>query len=229
MTIGVPAEHRTGVRIRDGWHAPVGGVLLLVCSVIASSGLIAGASLATLASWVLYVEAERATPPGSPGFARMQRMARWSQPQLAGALLVGLSTLQGEFDFGVPQFRLLYHPILIVIAAGIGLVTARLRVGRGSAVTAAGFFILFRFGLALLIGGLADHELLQRESTGNAARLTAAAYSVLLAIAVVWVASMAWDLARLAGRDPDRRRDRRLHDPRDRRDVEAVELGLAHP
>ena len=29
---------------------------------------------------------------------------------LAGAFLVGLSTVQAEFDFSVPQFRLLSHP-----------------------------------------------------------------------------------------------------------------------
>src|SRR5205085_9637464 len=72
----------------------------------------------------------------------------------AGAFLVGLSTLQGEFDFGVPQFRAVYQPILIMLAAGIGLVTARIRAGRGGAIGAALFFLVLRGGLSLIIVGL---------------------------------------------------------------------------
>jgi hypothetical protein len=69
----------------------------------------------------------------------------------AGAFLVGLSTLQGEFDFGVPQFRAVYQPILIMLAAGIGLVTARIRAGRGGAIGAVLVFLVIRGGLTLLI------------------------------------------------------------------------------
>jgi len=46
---------------------------------------------------------------------------------VAGALIIGLSTFQAEFDFGVPQFRLLFHPVLIAFAAGMALVAARSR------------------------------------------------------------------------------------------------------
>jgi hypothetical protein len=38
-----------------------------------------------------------------------------------GGLLIGLSTFQAEFDFGVPQFSLVFHPVLIAVAAGIAL------------------------------------------------------------------------------------------------------------
>ena len=41
-----------------------------------------------------------------------------------------LSTFQGEFDFGVPQFRLVLHPVLIMLAAGD-------RAGRPHASTSA--------------------------------------------------------------------------------------------
>ena len=37
---------------------------------------------------------------------------------LLGSFLVALSTFQGEFDFGVPQFRQVLHPVLIMLAAG---------------------------------------------------------------------------------------------------------------
>ena len=61
---------------------------------------------------------------------------------LAGGFLIGLSTFQAEFDFGVPQFDFLFQPMLIALAAGIGLVSARLWGGRGTAFGAVVFFIV---------------------------------------------------------------------------------------
>ena len=58
-----------------------------------------------------------------------------------GGLLVGLSTFQAEFDFGVPQYRLVFQPMLIALAAGAALVAARLWIGRGGAIGAALFFL----------------------------------------------------------------------------------------
>jgi len=72
----------------------------------------------------------------------------------SGGLLVGLSTFQGEFDFGVPQFRLAFEPVLLALAAGIALVATRVIVGRGAALGAVVFFWLIRGVLALLVGGL---------------------------------------------------------------------------
>ena len=69
-----------------------------------------------------------------------------------GGLLLGLSTFQAEFDFGVPQFNFLFEPMMIMLAAGVGLVAARLYAGRGAALGAALFFLVARGGLALLIG-----------------------------------------------------------------------------
>ena len=43
--------------------------------------------------------------------------------------MIGLSTFQAEFDFGVPQFQLVFQPMLIMLAAGVGLV-ARAHLGR---------------------------------------------------------------------------------------------------
>ena len=50
-----------------------------------------------------------------------------------GGLLIGLSTFQAEFDFGVPQFHMVFQPVLIAIAAGIALVAARIWIGPGAA------------------------------------------------------------------------------------------------
>ena len=155
---------------RDGQRsitAPVGGVLLVACGTIALAGfplddvwhrifgqdvtlwgpthiqMVAGASLSTLAMWVLAVEGARAAGA---------QLAKGMEVAIAGAFLIGLATLQAEFDFAVPQFRLLYQPVLISLAAAIGLVAARVRVGRGGAIGAALFFLALRGVLALLVG-----------------------------------------------------------------------------
>jgi hypothetical protein len=37
---------------------------------------------------------------------------------IVGGFLIGLSTFQAEFDFGVPQYAQVFHPFLIALAAG---------------------------------------------------------------------------------------------------------------
>jgi hypothetical protein len=123
--------------------------------------LFGGASLSVLGALVLLTEgirardAARATtaredgvvpPAGNTGTTR-----RLLQVSLAGALLIGLSTVQGEFDFAVPQFRLVLHPVLLMLAASIALIAARAYVGKGGALAAALFFIAVRGILSLLV------------------------------------------------------------------------------
>jgi hypothetical protein len=98
--------------------------------------------------WVLYVEGSRAA--GLP----TQRAVELS---LAGAFLIGLAALQAEFDFGVPQFRLLYEPLLIAFAAALPMVSARAVAGRGAALGAVAFFFVVRGLLALWVGPLTGH------------------------------------------------------------------------
>jgi hypothetical protein len=71
---------------------------------------------------------------------------------LMGGFLIGLSTFQAEFDFGVPQYRFVFEPLLLALAAGAALTAARLWIGRGGALGAALFFIAIRGVLALLVG-----------------------------------------------------------------------------
>jgi hypothetical protein len=70
----------------------------------------------------------------------------------AGAFLVGLSTLQGEFDYGVPQFQLVFQPILLMLAASVGLVAARVRIGRFGALQAVAAFLVIRGLLSAAVG-----------------------------------------------------------------------------
>jgi hypothetical protein len=171
LLIGADEDSPTALRYRRGWRVPVGGVLLTVCGVIALLGfplddvwhrifgqdvtlwspthiqMVGGASLATLCLWILVIEGRRSTRP----MPRPELNPRLTDIMLAGAFLIGASTLQAEYDYAVPQFRLLYHPVLIMVAAGIALVPARVRLGRYGAIKAVLFFLAVRGILTLLI------------------------------------------------------------------------------
>lgn len=159
------------VRLTERWRVPVGGIMLTACSVIALAGfplddvwhrlfgqdvtawgpthiqLIGGASLATLGCWALLIEGARCAPDPTKRLGTF--ITRSHDVLLAGAFLVGLSTLQVEFDYGVPQFRLLYHPVLLALGGSIALVAARIRLGRGGALAAVGVFLAIRGALSL--------------------------------------------------------------------------------
>lgn len=168
------------VRITRHWYAPVAGLYIAGCGLYALIGfplddvwhrlfgqdvtlwgpthlmLIGGAGLAT-AGIVLLVREGELSGQSEP----MPPRVRYVLLSIAfGALLIGLSVFQGEFDFGIAQFRLVFAPFLIVIAAGISLVAARIYVGPGAAVVAAVFFLLMRGLVSLVVGevlGQAHH------------------------------------------------------------------------
>src|SRR3954462_2159054 len=181
-------DHPDGVTLRPGWRVSIGGALLLLCGMIALAGfplddlwhtlfgqdvtlwgpthiqMIGGASLATLAIWILQEEGARRRPAQRAAALRRGGPAalliRRSTIAAGGAFLIGLPTLQGEFDFGVPQFRAVSQPVLIMLAAGIGLVAARVRGGRGGAIGAVVVFLAVRGGLTLLIGPILGRSIL---------------------------------------------------------------------
>jgi hypothetical protein len=178
--LGADDRDRAALTLAPGWRVPLGGALLLLCGSIAMLGfplddvwhrlfgqdvtlwgpthvlMIGGASLAPIAAWLLLVEGRRAA--GRPRSRRMTLLA-W-EVQIAGATLIGLSTLQLEFGFGVPQFQLVFHPVLIALAASIALVAARLRLGRGGALAATGFYLLVTTPIVLIIGPGFGHSFL---------------------------------------------------------------------
>jgi hypothetical protein len=169
---GVP----TSIRIAEDWRAPLGGVLIFLCGAFALSGfplddvwhtlfgqdvtlwgpthvlMIGGASLSALGVWVLLVEGRRAAGWSEQQERRQPLWLRLRTVMIVGGFLVGLSTLQGEFDYGVPQFQLVFQPILLMIAAGVGLVAARLRLGRFGALQAVAAFLFVRGLFTLVIG-----------------------------------------------------------------------------
>jgi uncharacterized membrane protein len=183
VAIFLPTERpgRAAVRIAEGWHAPLGGVLIAACAVFALSGfplddvwhrlfgqdvtlwgpthllLFGAASLSTLAGLILFAEGEHARDSSLPGRETVRTVLKMA---LGGSFLIGLSTFQGEFDYAVPQFRLVWHPILLMLASSVALVAARVYVGRGAALGAVAMFLLVRGALTILVSPTFGHTLL---------------------------------------------------------------------
>ena len=95
--------------------------------------LIGGAAMTLVGRSVLLVEGARVARAERGGGSRVggpcADAMRFQRAGLVGAFLIGLSTFQAEFDFGVPQFALLFGPILVMLAASVALVAARLWAG----------------------------------------------------------------------------------------------------
>ena len=104
----------------------------------------------TLSLWILAVEGAAASDPD--GAPRPSGLARLAELTLAGAFMIGLSTFHGEFDFSVQQYQLVFHPVLLALAASVALVAARIRLGPGGALGAVAVFIAIRGLLAVTIG-----------------------------------------------------------------------------
>lgn len=154
------------VRITRQWYAPASGLMIAACGLYALIGfplddvwhrifgqdvtlwgpthlmLIGGAGLSTCGIILLVREGEFGRNRAGTVMPEWLRFSIFSIT--FGALLIGLSVFQGEFDFGISQFRMLFQPMLIALAAALPLVAARLYVGRGAALAAAVFFILMR-------------------------------------------------------------------------------------
>ena len=165
---------RSAVRVVGDWYAPLGGVLLVACSTFALVGfplddiwhrlfgqdvtlwgpthlmMIGGAAMSLIAVAVLLVEAQRAN--ADSGHSELGWAQRVRRVALSGGLLIGLCVFPVEFDFGVPQFRLVFGPILLMLAAGVGLVATRIWLGAGAALGAVGFFLLVRGAVSVIVG-----------------------------------------------------------------------------
>ena len=163
MCLPLEKPSRVAVQVAPGWYAPLGGVLIASAGTFALIGfplddvwhrlfgqdvtlwgpthlmLIGGAAMTLIGLAVLFVEAGGASTRSAPAWVVFLRRI-----SLPGALLLGLSTFQAEFDFGVPQFRMIFQPMLIMLAAGVALVATRIWLGRGAALGAALFFLAMR-------------------------------------------------------------------------------------
>ncbi len=167
---------RTSFEIAPGWHAPVGALMIAICGASSLLAfplddiwhrifgqdvtlwgpthlmLIGGASLSVLGAWALHAEgdeerraANRPLPALDPlprDHPRRRLPGRRSPPSRPSS------------TSACPSSRLALQPTLIMLAAGIGLVTARIRFGPGGAVAALLVYLAIRGTLTLLIGPL---------------------------------------------------------------------------
>ena len=86
--------------------------------------MILAASFTGLAAWL--VLAETGVRPGDGASASHRRWSRGLHVVTGALTLQGLSSVQGEFSYGVPQWQQLFHPVLVCLAAGLALVAIRL-------------------------------------------------------------------------------------------------------
>jgi hypothetical protein len=175
IAVGLPKGEKptpSAVRIADGWYAPVGAILIALAGGYALIGfplddiwhrifgqdvtlwgpthlmLIGGAGMTLIGQAILLREGRPVKKPRGP----VKYVTQFRQISAMGGLLIGLSTFQAEFDFGVPQFHMAFHPILIAIAASIALVAARIWIGAGAAFGAVVFFLVVRGIISLIVG-----------------------------------------------------------------------------
>ncbi|WP_104524708.1 hypothetical protein [Blastococcus atacamensis] len=179
LACAMPLDEKPGpaaVHFLRGWDVPVGGVILTTAGFYALLGfplddvwhrmfgqdvtlwgpthlmLIGGAGLSIIGLLLLEQEGHGglSTDDGDRKVGQTARFLR--QASAMGGLLLGLSVFQGEYDFDVPQFRLVLEPLMIAGAAGLALVAARLFMGRGGALAAVAFFLVIRGGISLIVG-----------------------------------------------------------------------------
>ena len=154
IAVGLPKGEKptpSAVRITEGWYAPVGAILIALAGGYALLGfplddmwhrlfgqdvtlwgpthlmLIGGAGMTLIGQAILLREGrpDEGRRGRGPDALRARTRRRSAASSAMGGLLIGLSTFQAEFDFGVPQFHMVFHPVLIAIAAGVALVASR--------------------------------------------------------------------------------------------------------
>ncbi len=179
IILGGAKKSPSSIKLGPGWHVPVGGVLIFAGGALAALGfplddvwhrlfgqdvtlwgpthvlMVASAALSTLAIWILLTEGRRAMPEPPPGEQKKDLGTRLNSlrgPSIAGGFLIGMSALQTEFDFGVPQFHLVFQPIMLMLGAACALVAARIVLGPGGALKAVAFYLVMRVAATVLVG-----------------------------------------------------------------------------
>src|SRR3954471_8589403 len=178
LALALPEEKPgpAALRLTRDWYVPVGGVLTAACGGFALLGfplddiwhrlfgqdvtlwgpthlmLFGGAGLTLIGQAILLAEGMRFRGVTTDRLRDSQFLVALRRVGLMGGLLIGLSTFQGEFDFGVPQFRMVFHPMLIALSAGLALTAGRIWIGKGGALATAVFFFAVRGLISLIVG-----------------------------------------------------------------------------
>jgi hypothetical protein len=173
---------KTGMRLMRGWTAPTSGVAMALCGAFALLGfpaddlwheifgqdvtlwgpthliLLTGGQLTIVCILGLLLEGRvAARGSGRSGLPRRGRLA--VAVAGAGGVLAGLTVYQAEFGFGVPQYRLLFQPVLLAFSGALALVMARRVAGRGGALAAVAFYLVVSAAMALFVGPVMGRSL----------------------------------------------------------------------
>jgi hypothetical protein len=149
---------RTSLRIRGLWPVPLAAALMLVASSLAFLGfplddlwhrlfgqdvtiwgpthvqMIACAIIGVIGALLLLVEGARTA---GRDLQHPRGVVLRPLPVAFGTVtLAGWVVLLAEYDLGVPQYRMVWHPLILAFAATQALVLARLWGGRGAALAA---------------------------------------------------------------------------------------------
>jgi hypothetical protein len=166
------------LRVRGLWPLPAGGVLLLAGGAFGFAAfplddlwhrtfgqdvtlwgpthlmIVAGTAVGGTAGVLLLVEGARSVgrEPARGKNALMRPL-----PALLAAIFLYLwAASLHEFNWGVPQYRMVWHPLLLALGAGQALVLARVWGGRGSALLALAIWAPMQVFMSLMIGGPLD-------------------------------------------------------------------------
>jgi hypothetical protein len=220
---------RAALRITGLWPVPISAALMLVSSGLAFMGfplddlwhrifgqdvtlwgpthvmMIACAFLGVIAALVLLVEGAKVA--GRDLFHAGGVAMRPLPVAFGATLLLAWGVLLGEFDWGVPQYRMVWQPTILAFGSALAFSVARIWGGRGAALAAWAVYFPALGIFSLLVGGplgqsmpslplfLAQAlaiELLALRGTGSPVRF--GAWAGVLAGTVGFAAEYAWSL-----------------------------------
>ncbi len=187
LCVGLAPERDAGpawLRLRQGWRVPIGGALLLGCSLFGLMALplddvwhrifgqdvtlwspthfmlLGGATMSVVGMAVLVAEGVQAGARRGARPPRSRLAKLWSGFQkvaLLGGMLVGFEAFLAEYDWGVPLYRQVWQPLLLAGFGAFVFSAARSWAGRGGAIGAWVIFLAVR-SLATLIPVLAGRS-----------------------------------------------------------------------
>ncbi|WP_354700669.1 hypothetical protein DSM112329_00954 [Paraconexibacter sp. AEG42_29] len=138
-----------GFPLDDVWHRIFGQDVTLwgpTHTMFIGGVLAAGAGAALLL-------AEGARASGSEPFRGRGVLRRPVAAVLAGIFLYLWTAAMHEFNWGVPQYRELWQPLLLAFGGAQALVLARVLGGRGGTLAALGIWLPMQLAMVLAIGG----------------------------------------------------------------------------
>jgi hypothetical protein len=151
LLIACGAFALTGFPLDDFWHRMFGQDvtlwgpthLVMINGAILSVPVLAVLSLEARRARRADAEPAQASAP-ELGLQTLSLAEQIVRTLLPSALLFAIAFWATEFDWGIPQFRVVWHPLLLALAAGLALTTGRIVLGRGGALRVVATYLVMR-------------------------------------------------------------------------------------